>query len=95
MPLASLALTVGSAITSWKWVPVSKASRGDTHSGWRNSDFGDMTTRGLRKSQANWRRNKWKKFAGVEMLVTTMLRSAQLCRKRSKRALECSGPWPS
>ena len=41
------------------------------------------------------RRSRWKYCAGVVQLHTCMLSSAQSCRKRSMRALECSGPWPS
>ena len=31
----------------------------------------------------------------VEQFATCMLSSAHICRKRSSRAEECSGPWPS
>ena len=33
--------------------------------------------------------------AGVEGTTTWMLSSAARVRNRSRRALECSGPWPS
>ena len=42
-----------------------------------------------------WRRSRWKYCAGVVALQTCMLSSAQSWRYRSRRALECSGPWPS
>ncbi len=54
--------------------------------------FGVMRTSGLRILRSAWRRRTWKKLAGVEQWATWMLSSAQAWRKRSRRALECSGP---
>ena len=42
-----------------------------------------------------WRRSTWKYWAAVVGLASRMLPSAASCRKRSIRALECSGPEPS
>ena len=61
----------------------------------RSSDLGVITTSGLRLARRAWRRSRWKYWAGVEGYATCMLSSAASSRKRSRRALECSGPWPS
>ena len=58
------------------------------------------TTSGLRVPRRSGppyicRRSRWKYCAGVVQLHTCILFSAQSDRKRSMRALECSGPWPS
>ena len=50
---------------------------------------------GLRKGPIIWRRSAWKICAGVVGCSTCMLFSAHSCRKRSRRAEECSGPCPS
>ena len=61
----------------------------------RSSDFGVNTISGLRTSRITWRRSTWKYCAAVVQLTTWMLSSAHSVRKRSMRADECSGPWPS
>jgi cobalt-zinc-cadmium resistance protein CzcA len=83
-----------SSITSWNPPAVNSVSF-ETAAGWRRSDLGDMTMSGFCTSRSTWRRRAWKKLAGVVMLATWILSSAQSWRKRSKRAEECSGPWPS
>ena len=52
----------------------------ETASLWRSSDFGVITTSGLRKLRCSWRRSAWKKLAGRVQLITCMLSSAQSCR---------------
>ena len=47
------------------------------------------------RSAVAWRRSTWKYCAAVDGYTTRRLSSAQSVRKRSMRALECSGPWPS
>ena len=54
-----------------------------------------MMMSGFRSGRSICRRNMWNICAGVEGTHTWMLYSAQSCRKRSSRAEECSGPWPS
>src|SRR5699024_10762753 len=64
----------------------------------RNKLFGDITTNGLASSRpfiCAWRRNKWKNCADDVTFATIQLCSPAICKKRSKRALECSGPCPS
>jgi len=61
----------------------------------RSSDLGVITTSGLRLARRAWRRSRWKYWAGVVTLAARMLPSAASVRKRSSRALECSGPAPS
>jgi hypothetical protein len=53
-----------------------------------------MTISGFLKSRFTWRRRRWKYWAGVVTFTTWMLSSAHACRKRSRRAEECSGPGP-
>src|SRR5690606_29940089 len=76
-------------------LPVLNSSIGETTFGCLKRDLGDMTTHGFLNSQVNWRLSKWKKLDGSVILATTILYSADNWRKRSGRALECSGPWPS
>ena len=54
-----------------------------------------MITSGLRQWRHTWRRSRWNSWAGVVGLAIWMLSSAARLRKRSRRALECSGPMPS
>ena len=54
-----------------------------------------MTTSGRATASSAWRRRRWKNWAAVVQLHTRMLSCAPCCRKRSRRALECSGPFPS
>src|SRR5437879_4312268 len=49
----------------------------------------------LRHGRRACLRSMWKYCAAVEGWQICMLSSAASCRKRSRRALECSGPWPS
>ena len=42
-----------------------------------------------------WRRRRWKYCAAVDGTTTRMLSCAVDWRNRSRRALECSGPFPS
>ena len=46
-------------------------------------------------SRSICRRSMWNICAGVVGTQTCMLSSAHSCRKRSRRAELCSGPWPS
>src|SRR5699024_3411687 len=39
--------------------------------------------------------NRWQHWADEVTLATIQLFSAAICKKRSRRALECSGPCPS
>ena len=61
----------------------------------RSPCFGVNTTSGVCRSLCTWRRSRWKYCAAVVALQTWMLSSAAWIRKRSMRADECSGPWPS
>ena len=78
----------------WKWPSVSSSGEAAARSR-RSRPFGVKTTsgRGLRISA--WRRSRWKYWAAVVGLAMRMLPSAASARKRSMRALECSGPEPS
>ena len=67
----------------------------DDASGWRSMLFGVKITRGLRQDRSACRRSKWKYWAAVEGWHIWKLSRAANCRKRSMRALECSGPCPS
>ena len=51
-----------------------------------------LAKRGLRSGRSICRRSMWNICAGVDGTHTCMLFSAHSCRKRSRRALECSGP---
>ena len=84
----------GSSSTSWNepWV---RSSIGERVSFIRSGRLGVNCTSGLRTSRRIWRRSRWKYCAAVVALQTWMLSSAARVRKRSMRALECSGPWPS
>src|SRR5690606_16007286 len=57
--------------------------------------LGVKTINGLRYSRFSCLRSTWKKLAGCVQLTTCMLFSAHSSKKRSIRADECSGPWPS
>ena len=58
----------------------------------RSIAFGVKTTSGRRGRAYAWRRSRWKYDAGVDGRATVMLFSAHICRYRSMRALEWSGP---
>ena len=90
--LASLAKLSG--IISWN-EPVARSCIVEVESLWRSIDFGVITTSGLRTLRTICRRSMWNICAGVVGVQTCMLFAAQSCRKRSRRADECSGPWPS
>ena len=91
---AAGSLTDRSSSTSWN-DPFVSSSTGECACFARSNDFGVNTTSGLRISRRTCRRNRWKYCAGVVALTTWMLSSAHIVRKRSMRADECSGPWPS
>ena len=79
--------------------PVANSCSVETARGWRSRLLGVKTISGLRMPRRSvppyiWRRSRWKYCAGVVQLHTCMLFSAHSVRKRSMRALECSGPWP-
>ncbi len=61
----------------------------------RSIDLGVKTMRGRCSSEWTCHRNRWKNDAGVDGMATVMLSSAHICRKRSTRADEWSGPCPS
>ncbi|PWC78650.1 hypothetical protein TSH64_31475 [Azospirillum sp. TSH64] len=94
LSLAARSLAV-SPSTRWKLLPGPISDRSEMHSLWRSSDFGVNRTSGLRKLRRIWRRKTWNRLAGVVTLQICQLSSAHICRKRSGRADECSGPWPS
>src|SRR5258708_1898433 len=65
-------------------------------SGRLTSDQGeDPATSGLRYGGRTWRRSAWKNWAGVVKLQPCQLSLTDNVKKRSRRALECSGPCPS
>ncbi len=61
----------------------------------RSIDFGVKTTSGRLSCECTCQRSRWKYDAGVDGTATVMLSWAHICRKRSMRAEEWSGPWPS
>ena len=75
--------------------PLVNSFNGEVASLFRNSDFGVMMTSGLRNMRTCWRRSTWKIWLADVGCTTCMLLSAASCMKRSRRAEECSGPWPS
>ncbi len=81
-------------MTARKW-PVVKSDVADAASLDRSSDFGVNTTIGRCRSECTCQRSRWKYEAGVDGMATVMLSCAHSCRKRSTRAEEWSGPWPS
>ena len=72
-----------------------KSSTDDAAALRRSSCFGVKMISGLRGRLYAWRRSRWKCDADVVGLATIMFSSAHICRKRSIRAEEWSGPWPS
>ena len=60
-----------------------------------SSPFGVISTSGRGVASSACRRRRWKYWPEVLTLATRMLSCAADCRKRSSRALECSGPLPS
>jgi hypothetical protein len=75
--------------------PFVKSDSGDDASFARSSDFGVMMISGLRNMRTICRRSTWKIWLADVGCTTCMLLSAESCMKRSSRADECSGPWPS
>jgi hypothetical protein len=61
----------------------------------RNRPFGVITTSGRAVASSACLRSRWKNCAAVVALATRMFSCAASWRKRSSRALECSGPFPS
>ncbi len=78
-------------MTGRKW-PFVKSSGALTAALSRSIDFGVKTTSGRRGRAYACRRSRWKYDAGVLGIATVMLSSAHICRKRSMRAEEWSGP---
>ena len=72
-----------------------KSSSGEDASGCRSMLLGVNTTSGLRQCRSACRRSRWKYCAAFDGWQIWKLSRAASCRKRSMRALECSGPWPS
>ena len=58
-------------------------------------DLGVNTMSGLCSSPSECLRSRWKYDAGVDGCATTNASSAHIVMKRSIRAEEWSGPWPS
>src|SRR5690606_3748038 len=83
-----------SSITSWK-CPLANSSKEDTALGCLNKLLGVNTIKGFLKSRFIWRRNKWKKLAGVVQSATIILSLPHNCKYRSILAEECSEPCPS
>ena len=85
---------VGSPSTGFHdpWV---KSDGSDTASLFRSMDFGVMTISGRWSSPNACCRSMWKWLAGVDGCAIVMASSAASWRKRSRRADEWSGPWPS
>ena len=81
-------------MTVWN-SPLVNSDSGEAASLLRSSDFGVMMTSGLRNMRTICRRSTWKIWLAVVGCTTCMLLSADSCMKRSRRADECSGPWPS
>src|SRR2546426_1080536 len=81
----------GSSSPGWKRPVVSPSSR-DAACGRRNRLLGVNRTRGRSSAWRPWRRSRWKYCAGVVQFAMRRLPSAPSARKRSMRALECSGP---
>ena len=67
-----------------------------THFLCRNSDFRRHQDEGFTEITAHLAAQNMEVIGiGVVQFATCMLSSAHICRKRSSRAEECSGPWPS
>src|SRR5256886_8845124 len=82
-----------SSSTGWNR-PLARSSSRELACGSRKRLFGVNSTSGRSSEWRAWRRSKWKYWAGVVQLAMRMFPSAPSARKRSMRALECSGPWP-
>ena len=82
-----------SSITGWNGPRPARAAC-DATSGWRSRLFGVSTTSGSGSvsSSSACRRSRWKYCAAVVQFTRRRLMSAAAWRKRSGRALECSGP---
>ena len=83
-----------SSITCWK-EPASSSAKVERDAWARSIDLGVTTTSGRFGLDRACERSRWKYCADVEGIVTRRLPRAESERKRSKRADECSGPWPS
>ena len=70
---------VVSGITVWK-EPLASSWIDEAASFLRSSDFGVITTSGLRNGRSIWRRSRWKICAALLGTQTCMLCSAQSCR---------------
>ena len=75
--------------------PLVNSVSGELASLARSSDFGVMMISGFRNIRTICRRRTWKIWLAEVGCTTCMLLSAESCMKRSRRADECSGPWPS
>ena len=75
--------------------PAASSSSVDAACFSRSSPFGVITTSGRAVASSACRRSRWKYCAAVVQLATRMFSCAASWRKRSSRALECSGPLPS
>jgi hypothetical protein len=83
-----------SSMISWN-EPLVKSSSFETAPGMAEQGFGRHDDERLLELALHLTAQHMEELAGVVMLATWMLFSAQSCRKRSRRAEECSGPWPS
>jgi hypothetical protein len=61
----------------------------------RSRPFGVITISGRADGSSACRRRRWKNCAAVVALTIRTFSCAASWRKRSSRALECSGPLPS
>src|SRR5574337_1691300 len=77
-----------SPITGWK-VPLASSSREDVASLWRSSDFGVITISGLRCLRTIWRRSRWKIWAGVVGMQTSMRSEEHTSELQSPLKLVC------
>jgi len=71
------------------------AAAGERAKGARSNAFGVITTSGRRTGRFAWARSRWKYCAAAVGWATVMFWPAARVRNRSRRAEECSGPWPS
>ena len=67
----------------------------ETALGCRRRDFGVNTISGFLHLRRACRRSRWKYCPAFDGWQIWMLSRAANCKKRSTRALECSGPCPS
>ena len=76
-------------------VPAVKSSGWDAASLRLSIDFGVKTMSGRCRCSSACSRSRWKWLAGVDGCATRKASCAASVRKRSIRAEEWSGPWPS